>query len=374
MLLSRALKTEIYSSATICEKHFKVLGKEYPKYVGYKCSWHNHEKIMQEIRAGFKRRKTARSLVAITRPQSFFLFTHRNLFFPFGTKFCYDCRINEIDEIFEDMNPEEFSTPTLFQYTLALWQEEPKEPEDLPDPGDPGDPAPMEVLEHGNEPSTSSGTNIPSTPGPSRTIMQIPSAPMAPININPSVDMNVGQIASQMSNISVTPSSTQSSTGLPSQLDATDIAGLTRKAVKDLLQLGGFPLPNPPPAIILNNGKSASRVKTYKKVIGRTIASIMKLTVTQKNEVRRLWNIMRETDAVTKHLPGSLDPGIAMTEYILAWNGSNNNNKRLELLSLILTMVPASQLKKFNADGKSSGLRFNPAITDRQICKAKIHR
>ena len=365
MLLSRALKTEIYSSATICEKHLKVLGKEFYKSVAYRCNWHNHERIAKQSKFGSKRRKTSRNLVAITRQESFFLHTHHSMFYPFGCKFCYDCRINEIDELLEDINPDEFSTPLLFQSTLALWKEE--EPKDKDESLDEPPPIEMDVSEQGDENPGTSLVNVPGTSG------MIPSAPpQTPPNIT-----NVGQISSQFSGLSVTPPSisTQSSTssGLPSQLEPKDIAELTRKAVKDLLQLGGYKIPNPPPAIILNDGRSQRRIRTFKGVIGRTIASLMKLTVTQKNEVRRLWNVLRESDAVTRHLPGSVDPGIALTEYILAWNGSNSSNRRLELLSLMLTMIPASQLKKFNADG-SSGLKFNPPITDRQICKAKIHR
>ena len=372
MIMSRVLRTEIDHNVSICAKHTVVLGKQFYKYVGYKCSWSNHENILRNPE-GFriKRVRYNRNLKPLSCQESFFLHTHKNLFLPFGSKICYDCRRQEVEAILAEMNPDEFSTPILFQNTLALWNAENDEDEERHE-------------QRGAMLDEQIIASISPRPGSSLQIPHIspaPSAPMLPTSPHSGGDQNLQQISSQLSDLSVTPSSISTTSSIfPSQLD---INTLTRDCLKQLLNLGGWKLSDPPPAFILENKYekvSSRRQRSYKSLIGRCVASVIKLTTEDKSQARNLWNIIRESDIVRKLLPESKDPGLVLSEFILATNNANSKTRRSETISMFAHLYTAIYLKSFNItsnelDGKfPKHLRFNPPLTDREIAKARLHR
>lgn len=370
--MSRVLKTEVDKNASICQKHIDVLGKMYYKYVGYKCSWPSHSTILGRKGYGFKKVKVARNLKALTRPESFYLQTYRDLFFPYGTKICYDCRDEEVDAILQGVREDEFSTPILFKSVLARWNEDNKIDEEKAEEF--GARLDDQIIATSHSPQ----------PGPSvhKTPMPRPSAP-------PPSYTEIHNISTQFSDMSVSPQGTPSSiistasSYLPAQLSSQDVDDMKRNCLRELLQLGGWQIPNPPPVFILKQNYediSPRSQRAHRSTIGRCLASVIKLTTSKADQMRQIWNIMKESNNVTKHLPNSSDPDITFSEYILAWNNAQSKARQTEVLSLFAHLYTTKYLKSFNInstelDGKvPKSKRFNPPLTDRMITKARVHR
>ena len=82
MISSRCLQNQVVGNVEICEDHYKALGKNYKNNNKHMCRWAKHNEI--QTRLGRKdARYKAKSLKEIARPESYYLYYQKKVFFPF---------------------------------------------------------------------------------------------------------------------------------------------------------------------------------------------------------------------------------------------------------------------------------------------------